>query len=80
MRKLDDAQLRKFVNPITLGSINENIKRQRACYNQRTFRNWEPMAYGCARITGVPFNDCKEQTNKLVDKKINCGENSAETK
>jgi KDO2-lipid IV(A) lauroyltransferase len=82
MRKLDDAQLRKFVNPVTLASINENIKKGKGLVIiSAHFGNWELMAYGCARITGVPFNVIvKEQTNKLVDKKINRVRESAGNK
>jgi KDO2-lipid IV(A) lauroyltransferase len=82
MRKLDDARLRKFVNPVTLALINENIKKGKGLVIiSAHFGNWELMAYGCARITGVPFNVIvKEQTNKLVDKKINRVRESAGNK
>jgi KDO2-lipid IV(A) lauroyltransferase len=45
------------------------------------FGNWELLAYGGSRIAEVPFNVIvKEQTNKFIDKEINCIRKSAGNK
>jgi Kdo2-lipid IVA lauroyltransferase/acyltransferase len=82
MRKLNDEKLRKLVNPDGLNKIKDKLKKGKGLVIiSAHFGNWELTAYGGARIAGVPFNVIvKEQTNSLVDKRINKIRSSAGNK
>jgi KDO2-lipid IV(A) lauroyltransferase len=82
MRKLDDEKLRKLVNPKGLCKLQDKLEEGKGLVIiSAHFGNWELTAYGGARIVGVPFNVIvKEQSNKLIDKKINYIRKSAGNK
>ena len=82
MRKLDDEKLKKLLNPRDIYTINEKLKQGKGLVIiSAHFGNWELLAYGGARIAGVPFNVIvKGQTNKILDKRINRVRQSAGNK
>jgi Kdo2-lipid IVA lauroyltransferase/acyltransferase len=71
--KLNKDNLTRLLKPDDLRIINEKLKEGRGLVIVSAhFGNWELTAYGCAVLTGEPFNVIvKEQTNRLVDKRIN---------
>ncbi len=73
MRKMKMDELTNLVKPEGLRLITEKMKQGKGLVIiSAHFGNWELTAHGGARIAGVPFNVIvKEQTNKLVDKRIN---------
>jgi KDO2-lipid IV(A) lauroyltransferase len=73
MPKFDLEELRKMIKITNLELINEKLKTGKGLVIiSAHFANWELMAYGVSQLCGEPFNVIiKEQTNKLIDKRIN---------
>lgn len=82
MRRLDRAKLGTLINIINPEIIEEGLKKSKGIiFVSGHFGNWELMAYGCAKYLGHTFNVIvKEQSNKMVDKKINMIRESAGNK
>jgi KDO2-lipid IV(A) lauroyltransferase len=72
--RLHGKKLLRLLNPDDLALINEKLKEGKGLVIiSAHFGNWELTAYGCAQLAGEPFNVIvKEQSNKMIDKKINC--------
>jgi KDO2-lipid IV(A) lauroyltransferase len=73
LHRLNKDNLTRLLNPDDLRIIIEKLKEGKGLVIVSAhFGNWELTAYGCAVLAGEPFNVIvKEQTNRLVDKRIN---------
>jgi KDO2-lipid IV(A) lauroyltransferase len=71
--RLHGEKLLRLLNPGDLTLINEKLKMGKGLVIVSAhFGNWELTAYGCAQLAGEPFNVIvKEQSNKMIDKRIN---------
>lgn len=71
--RLHGEKLLRLLDPGDLTLINEKLKTGKGLVIVSAhFGNWELTAYGCAQLSGEPFNVIvKEQSNKLIDKRIN---------
>jgi KDO2-lipid IV(A) lauroyltransferase len=71
--KLNSRKILRLLNPGELEMINEKLKSGKGLVIVSAhFGNWELTAYGAALLTGNPFNVIvKEQSNTLVDRRIN---------
>jgi KDO2-lipid IV(A) lauroyltransferase len=71
--RLHGEKLLCLLNPDDLTLINEKLKLGKGLIIVSAhFGNWELTAYGCAQLAGEPFNVIvKEQSNKLIDRRIN---------
>lgn len=70
---LQGKRLLRLLNPEDLVLLNEKLKKGKGLIIVSAhFGNWELTAYGCALLIGEPFNVIvKEQSNKLMDRRIN---------
>lgn len=71
--QLHGKRLLRLLNPDDLSLIKEKLKQGKGLIIVSAhFGNWELTAFGAALLTGNPFNVIvKEQSNTMVDKRIN---------
>lgn len=73
LTRLKGEKLLRLLNPDDLVLIKEKLKQGNGLIIVSAhYGNWELTAYGCAQLVGEPFNVIvKEQSNKLMDRRIN---------
>ena len=71
--RLQGNELLRLLNPNDLKLLTEKLGKSKGLVIiSAHFGNWELTAYGCAQLIREPFNVIvKEQSNKLMDKRIN---------
>jgi KDO2-lipid IV(A) lauroyltransferase len=74
MRKFSIEKLADFMKVTNIELISDSLKKGKGLILiSAHYGNWELTAYGVSQLCGVPFNVIvKEQSNKKVNKRINC--------